>query len=99
MLRMPAVPDVLSASGAHVEIRGLTKTFTTDSGTTVALDNIDLRIKEGEFISLLGPSGCGKSTLLMVMAGLIAPTGGTLLVSGKPVQKPLTDVGIVFQRD
>jgi len=65
----------------------------------VALDSVDLSVGEHEFLSILGPSGCGKSTLLMIIAGLLDPTGGSVAVGGIPVTGPVTDVGIVFQRD
>ena len=57
--------------------------FTTERGTVTALENIDLSIPRGSFLTLLGPSGCGKSTLLRVMADLIAPTGGRDLGAGR----------------
>jgi NitT/TauT family transport system ATP-binding protein len=65
----------------------------------LALDGIDLSVGESEFVSILGPSGCGKSTLLTIAAGLVPPTDGSVEVSGRPVTQPITDVGIVFQRD
>jgi NitT/TauT family transport system ATP-binding protein len=64
-----------------------------------ALAGIDLSVKEREFIAVVGPSGCGKSTIMMLVAGLSEPTNGTVTVGGRPVLEPLTDVGIVFQRD
>ncbi|HET8895365.1 MAG TPA: ABC transporter ATP-binding protein [Gaiellaceae bacterium] len=80
-----------------VELRGVTKQFAR--GNTVALQNIDLTIEAGEFISLIGPSGCGKSTLLRTIGDLIQPTSGTIVVNGKPAQQARRDrdYGIVFQ--
>ena len=73
--------------------------FTTERGTVTALENIDLSIPRGSFLTLLGPSGCGKSTLLRVMADLIDPTSGRIAVLG---DKPSTarqnrEIGFVFQ--
>ncbi|MGI9860384.1 ABC transporter ATP-binding protein [Moorella naiadis] len=62
-----------------------------------ALNNINLSIYEGEFICLLGPSGCGKSTLLSIIAGLVRPSTGKVLMEGKLVEKPGRERGVVFQ--
>uniref|UniRef100_UPI0015F0586D ATP-binding cassette domain-containing protein n=1 Tax=Pseudonocardia pini TaxID=2758030 RepID=UPI0015F0586D len=64
-----------------VELSGVGKTFGTGTSAVTALRGIDLRVASGEFVCLLGASGCGKSTLLNLVAGLDAPTGGTLSVS------------------
>ena len=80
-----------------VEIQKLTKRF--ERGDVVALQDIDLAIEPGEFVSLIGPSGCGKSTLLRVIGDLIPPTSGTITVNGKPAPRARADhdYGIVFQ--
>jgi NitT/TauT family transport system ATP-binding protein len=80
-----------------VEIQGLTKRF--ERGNVVALQDIDLAIETGEFVSLIGPSGCGKSTLLRIIGDLIPPTSGTVTVNGKPAPRARADhdYGIVFQ--
>jgi ABC-type glutathione transport system ATPase component len=62
-----------------------------------AIRSISLAVAKGEFVSLLGPSGCGKSTLLLMMAGLITPTSGNVIVGGSNVRTPRADVGVVFQ--
>jgi NitT/TauT family transport system ATP-binding protein len=79
-----------------VEISGVGKEF---KGGTVALQDIDLQIEQGEFISLIGPSGCGKSTLLRVIGDLIEPSRGTVTVNGKSARQARRDhdYGIVFQ--
>ena len=61
------------------------------------LDGIDLTINDGEFVVIVGPSGCGKTTILKMVAGLAPYTAGTIAIGGKRVDKPQTDVGIVFQ--
>src|SRR6478672_5318820 len=63
----------------------------------VALDGINLKIMDGEFVSIVGPSGCGKTTFLSVVDGLIAASGGRILVEGKVVTKPGPDRAVVFQ--
>jgi len=78
-----------------VALRGVTKTY---SNGTMALAGLDLEVRPGEFLSLLGPSGCGKSTALRLIAGLGAPTSGTVEVSHRPVETRGThSIGFVFQ--
>ena len=80
-----------------VEIKGVTKTFAR--GNVTALENIELELNTGEFVSLIGPSGCGKSTLLRVIGDLTPPTAGSVTVNGKPARQARNDgdYGIVFQ--
>ena len=84
---------------ATLEFRNVSKSYQTSSGPIEALRDFNLEIGAGEFISIVGPSGCGKSTLLSMASGLVFPTEGTILASGKPVAAPVTDLGIVFQTD
>ena len=72
--------------------------FDAKSGPVVALENLDICVKPGEFLALLGPSGCGKSTLLNMIAGILRPSTGTLTIDGKPVERPNPGCGIVFQQ-
>ncbi|MBR2132384.1 MAG: ABC transporter ATP-binding protein [Oscillospiraceae bacterium] len=65
---------------------------------THALNEVDLTMNSGEFISLVGPSGCGKSTILRLVAGLIQPTTGKVTVDGKVIEGPAPDRGMVFQK-
>jgi NitT/TauT family transport system ATP-binding protein len=87
----------VSAEQSVVSIANVTKTF--PQGNVTALQDIDLELKPGEFVSLIGPSGCGKSTLLRVIGDLIQPTSGTVTVNGKPASQARADrdYGIVFQ--
>lgn len=82
-----------------IQLRQVTKTYHSRGSSTEALSPIDLDVSAGEFVSVLGPSGCGKSTLIMLVAGLLPVSGGSLSVEGQPVNKPVTDLGIVFQQD
>ncbi|HLQ96330.1 MAG TPA: ABC transporter ATP-binding protein [Pseudogracilibacillus sp.] len=82
----------------NLHINQLTKQFPQNNGPPVTvLDQIELQMKEGEFVSLLGPSGCGKSTLLSLIAGLKQPTSGTMWLGDKQIIKPSPDKGVVFQ--
>lgn len=85
--------------GAKIAIRRLgheyVNPFTRDR--VVALEGVDLEVKEGEFLTVVGPSGCGKTTLLNILAGLIQPTRGAVLLDGRAVTGPGPDRGVVFQ--
>ncbi|MFJ5714580.1 ABC transporter ATP-binding protein [Neobacillus sp. NPDC093127] len=80
-----------------LQINNINKQFINQKVTSDVLTNINLDIKEGEFVSILGPSGCGKSTLLSIVAGLTKPTSGEILLGGNPIKKPGKDRGMVFQ--
>jgi len=82
-----------------VSCEGVSVRFTSERGTVTALQNIDLAIPRGNFLTLLGPSGCGKSTLLRVMADLVAPTTGRVSVLGGTSQaaRESRQIGFVFQ--
>ena len=81
-----------------VALDGISLSYRTTSGERLlALDQINLEVKPGEFLCVVGPSGCGKSTLLHLIAGLQPQTSGTVLVDGKPVQGPGTDRILIFQ--
>jgi len=81
-----------------IVVSGVEREFQISGGAVRALDGIDLTLTKGEFVSVVGPSGCGKSTLLRIVAGLVPPTGGTVRISGRLVESPAPDVGIVFQK-
>lgn len=78
------------------EIERLSKTYARNK--LVALDNVNLTIQQGEFVSVIGSSGCGKSTLLKIMAGLMPPTTGRVVLEGRPVVGPRPDIGMMFQQ-
>ena len=80
-----------------VSIEKVGQTFDTKKGKFVALRDIDLGIKQGEFIALIGHSGCGKSTLLNLIAGLTKPTTGVLLCDGREIAGPGPERAVVFQ--
>lgn len=80
-----------------IEIKNVSKVFKTAEQDVVALDNINLNIREGDFNIILGPSGCGKSTLLYLLGGFDTPTAGEILLDGKVIKKPGPDRGFVFQ--
>ncbi|WP_028716656.1 ABC transporter ATP-binding protein [Paracoccus sp. J39] len=83
----------------YLRIRGAGKTYPSQHGPVVALSDINLDVRPGEFLSIVGPSGCGKSTLLKCLAGLENITSGGITVSGKPLSGPPDRMGVVFQRD
>ena len=80
-------------------IRDVSKTYRTlRKGTTVALSKSSFDIGPHEFVSVVGPSGCGKSTLLNILAGLLAPSTGEVLLESRPISGPDDRIGLVFQR-
>jgi nitrate/nitrite transport system ATP-binding protein len=81
----------------YLRIENIGMSFETKKGSFVALDRIDLTIRKGEFVSLIGHSGCGKSTLLNLVAGLIMPTEGGILLAEREIAGPGPDRGVVFQ--
>ena len=92
---MIPVPEAF-ARRTKVEIRGLYMTFRAENEVRV-LEDIDLDVREGEFVCILGPSGCGKSTLLNIVAGFLVPTAGTVKIDGEEVRGPDARRIFVFQ--
>jgi NitT/TauT family transport system ATP-binding protein len=81
-----------------LSIEHVSKVFTNEMGEeVVALGDISLDVKDGEFICILGPSGCGKTTLLRIIAGLDHPTGGRATVNGKEIAGPTPEMAMIFQ--
>ncbi len=83
-----------------LELNNVSKSFlkTESDEVTHALDQINLKIEKGEFISIVGTSGCGKSTILRMVAGLIPPTQGSLIFDGEEIKGPSPKRGMVFQK-
>lgn len=79
------------------ELSGVGKSFLTGTTRTEVLSDVNLTIREGEFVAIVGFSGSGKSTLISLMAGLLLPDRGTITLRGKPVTGPGPDRGVVFQ--
>ncbi len=85
-------------SGVPISISNVSKSFGEDEDQPfLALKEVSVNIAAGEFISVVGPSGCGKSTLMLMVAGLLKRSHGDIVVAGKSVTKPITEVGIAFQ--
>ncbi len=80
-----------------LELAGVSRRYRTADGEVQALDRVSFDVAAGEFVSIVGPSGCGKSTLIMVVAGLLAPSTGRVVIDGTVVDRPHTRLGVVFQ--
>lgn len=97
-LAAPSLREIEPAASARpvYEIARLSKTYARNQ--LVALQDVNLVLREGEFVSVVGSSGCGKSTLLKIMAGLSPPSAGRVVLEGKPVLGPRADIGMMFQQ-
>lgn len=89
--------DIPLADASLLAIEGASVDFPTRNGPFTALRDINLRIRRGEFVSLIGHSGCGKSTLLNLVAGLLKPSAGVLLLGSREIREPGADRAVVFQ--
>jgi NitT/TauT family transport system ATP-binding protein len=87
------------SSRPKVELRGVGLRYFGTEGETEALQDVSLQIAPGEFTAIIGPSGCGKSTLLSLIAGIVEPTEGSVMVDGAPVTGPSRKVGYMLQQD
>jgi NitT/TauT family transport system ATP-binding protein len=86
--------DGLGAAPEIIVSRGVSKSF----GATVAIADVSLTVRQGQFITIVGPSGCGKSTLLQILGGLVPPSGGEIRIDDEPLTGPRPDkIGMVFQ--
>lgn len=89
--------DVSALGGAPIyELTGVGKTYARNR--IIALESVSLTLRKGSFSSVIGSSGCGKSTLLKIMAGLIPPSTGRVVLQGRPVLGPRRDIGMMFQQ-
>lgn len=84
---------------SFLQVKDIHHTYFTKASATTALSEITLQVEEGEFVSFLGPSGCGKTTLLSIIAGLIKPTQGTILLEDKPLTGADNQIGYMLQQD
>ncbi len=84
---------------SKVELHDIYMNYHSLKGETSALENINISIEAGEFVSIVGPSGCGKSTLLNIISGLITPSKGEILVDNEAIDKYSEKLGYMFQRD
>lgn len=82
---------------AYVQVEHLKKVYSTKEGDLVALEDVTFELERGQFTTIVGQSGCGKTTLLNIVAGLLEKTEGKVIVAGEPVNKPISNVGMVFQ--
>ena len=80
-----------------LKLQGVSKTFLGRKNRVLALEDISLDVQKGEFVCLIGPSGCGKSTLLNIIAGLMPPDSGSVLMDGNPIREPGPDRVVMFQ--
>ena len=83
--------------GSFLQIDAVQMVFETKKSKFVALRDINLKVDQGEFVTLIGHSGCGKSTLLNLVAGLLRPTGGAMILANREISGPGPDRGVVFQ--
>ena len=81
----------------YIQLKNINKIYQTKEEPVVAVKDADFDIKQSEFIAIVGPSGCGKTTILKMLAGLVPYTSGTITIDGKVVDRPQTNLGIIFQ--
>jgi NitT/TauT family transport system ATP-binding protein len=82
-----------------VELKQVTHAYLGDREASLAIEDLNLSVRKGEFVSLVGPSGCGKTTLLSIIAGLLRPSRGEVLLSGRSTTGPSPEVGYMLQQD
>jgi NitT/TauT family transport system ATP-binding protein len=89
----------VTASNPRVELRDIDLRYFTQEGETEAVRGLSLQVAPGEFVGIVGQSGCGKSTLLSLIAGILEPTAGEVLVDGRPVDGPSPVCAYMLQQD
>lgn len=82
-----------------LELKDISKKYQSKKGEILAIDNINMRVKEGEFVSIIGPSGCGKSTLLSIISGLEEKTTGEIYIEGEKIEGISAKIGYMLQKD
>ena len=82
-----------------LELNNVGLIYQTDESETIALKNISFTVNDGEFVAIVGPSGCGKTKILSLVAGLISPTSGEIVLGDDKIVRPRRDVGYMLQRD
>lgn len=82
-----------------LELKDISLNYHTLKDETEAIKNVSMYVDNKEFISIVGPSGCGKTTLLSIIAGILKPSGGSVLLNGKPIAEYKNKIGYMFQRD
>ena len=94
-----AFPATLDTRNDIVRMQSVFKEYATrTSGNVAALEDINLDIKDSEFVTIVGPSGCGKSTVLKIAGGIIPPSSGEMIFDGRPLRQPSPEIGMVFQK-
>jgi len=91
------LPSLSTTGRVLVRVCEVSKQYGSGSRAVDALAKISFDLVEGEFLSIVGPSGCGKSTLLMITSGLLPASSGTVAINGTAIDRPFTNLGIVFQ--
>ena len=94
-----ARPAAATDADGILVVKDVTKRFPTPDGSVLAVDNVSLSVRQGEFLSVIGPSGCGKSTLFNVVGGLLTEYEGNVSVGGERIKGPHASVGMVFQEE
>ena len=80
-------------------LKNVSLIYHTPKTEITAIENVSFTLSRGEFVSIIGPSGCGKTSILSIVAGLLRPSGGEVILRGEKVKKPSASVGYMFQRD
>lgn len=93
------MPPPAPVGDAILVAEGIGVLFETAEGPVIAVDDVSLKVRPGEFLSIIGPSGCGKSTLFNVIGGLLGQHRGTVTVAGETISGPHKSIGMVFQEE
>ena len=86
-----------SSNSVRIRFEDVAVEFATPQGPMRVIDDVNLEIREGEFVTIIGPSGCGKTTLMNLVGGFVQPTQGRVLLDGQPITSPGPDRGVMFQ--